>query len=456
MGIPSRARRAWTSRLGGGAPQRPAGCDELTGLPDRSAFRRQTTSVLARARDRGNSVALIYLDLDGFHQVNDSFTHDGGDELLRSVSRRLQGGLREGATVGRMGGDEFALIFEDVTVGAVLAIADRLQRELAAPHHVDGSDVHSSASIGIAMSAPGEKTEPELLRDADAALCRAKDRGKDRVELFDSSMRGVTSRRLALRNALHAAVERQEFRVHYQPEIDLTSGAIVGAEALVRWQRTPDDLVPPGEFIPLAEESGLIEVIGDWVLGEAVHQAARWARERPGAALTVWVNLAARQFAQAGLVDAVREHLRGAGLAAEHLGLEITESALLEDSEGVVRRLQELKALGVRIAVDDFGTGYSSLNYLKRLPVDAVKIDRSFVAGLGTNADDSAIVGAIVGMARALRLTSIAEGVETEEQLAELRALGCDSAQGYLFATPQPRLAMEPSFAPATSPTGYG
>jgi EAL domain-containing protein (putative c-di-GMP-specific phosphodiesterase class I) len=295
-------------------------------------------------------------------------------------------------------------------------------------------------STGIALSVTGAETTPEtLLRDADAALHRAKDRGRARSEMFVEDLRHRAVNQLRTASDLHRALAGEEFRVVYQPEVDLRTGHITAVEALLRWHHPERGLVPPGEFIPLAEETGLIAGIGDWVLRTAIEQAARWSTARwNGSGLLVWVNLSARQLADADLVERVARTLADHGVAARQLGLEITETALLDDAETAVAMLSALHGLGVRLAVDDFGTGYSSLSYLKRLPVDAVKIDRSFVDGLALGGDDSAIVAAVTGMARALRLTTIAEGVEEVGQLQALRRLGCDLAQGYLFTTPQP------------------
>jgi diguanylate cyclase len=287
---------------------------------------------------------------------------------------------------------------------------------------------------------PDAVATPEtMLRDADAALHRAKERGRARSELFVEDYRATAVQRLRTANDLHRALTEQEFRVVYQPEVDLRTGHVTGVEALVRWHHPERGLVPPGEFIPLAEQTGLIAGIGAWVLDTALEQASHWARSRyDGSSLTVWVNLSARQLGDPGLVELVADSLSRHGVDAAQLGLEITESALLEDAEGAVIALSLLRELGVRLAVDDFGTGYSSLSYLKRLPVDAVKIDRSFVDGLAVDGDDSAIVAAVAGMARALRLTTIAEGVENLDQLQALKRLGCDLAQGFFFTTPQP------------------
>jgi EAL domain-containing protein (putative c-di-GMP-specific phosphodiesterase class I) len=304
---------------------------------------------------------------------------------------------------------------------------------------VQGQDIFTTASMGIVLGTCGYVHPDDMLRDADAALHRAKEKGRARIELFVEDYRAHAVNRLRTANDLHRALDEAEFRVVYQPEVDLRTGHITGVEALVRWHHPERGLVPPAEFIPLAEQTGLIGRIGEWVLDTSLAQAAAWRQARhDGAALAMWVNLSARQLGDPGLVDVVADQLQRHDVEPYQLGLEITETALLEDAEGAVTALSALRELGVRLAVDDFGTGYSSLSYLKRLPVDAVKIDRSFVDGLAVDGDDSAIVAAVAGMARALRLTTIAEGVENLDQLRALRRLGCDLAQGYFFTTPQP------------------
>jgi diguanylate cyclase (GGDEF)-like protein len=394
------------------------------------------------AVDASTQVAVMLLGLDHFKLVNDSFGHDSGDLMLRLVTQRLESFVGSGGMLARFSGDVFCLLVNGVPSEVeALRIADEICATMAAPYQLDGDEVFVTLSVGIAMSGgPDSVATPEtLLRDADAALHRAKERGRARSELFVEDYRATAVHRLRTANDLHRALTEQEFRVVYQPEVDLRTGHVTGVEALVRWHHPERGLVPPGEFIPLAEQTGLIAGIGAWVLDTALAQAALWSQSRyDGTAVTVWVNLSARQLSDPGLVDLVADTLRRHGVDAAQLGLEITESALLEDAEGAVTALSSLRELGVRLAVDDFGTGYSSLSYLKRLPVDAVKIDRSFVDGLAVDGDDSAIVAAVAGMARALRLTTIAEGVENLDQLQALKRLGCDLAQGYFFTTPQP------------------
>jgi diguanylate cyclase (GGDEF)-like protein/PAS domain S-box-containing protein len=416
--------------------------DSLTGLPQRPLFVESLGHAMDASVETGVQVAVLLLGLDHFKLVNDSFGHDSGDLMLRLVTQRLESFVRPGDLLARFSGDVFCMLVNEVSSEAeALRTADDIAAAMAAPYQLDGDDVFVTMSVGIALSGDLDSvaTPETMLRDADAALHRAKDRGRARSELFVEDYRATAVQRLRTANDLHRALTEQEFRVVYQPEVDLRTGHVTGVEALVRWHHPERGLVPPGEFIPLAEQTGLIAGIGAWVLDTALAQASQWARSRyDGSSLTVWVNLSARQLGDPGLVDLVADSLSRHGVDAAQLGLEITESALLEDAEGAVTALSSLRELGVRLAVDDFGTGYSSLSYLKRLPVDAVKIDRSFVDGLAVDGDDSAIVAAVAGMARALRLTTIAEGVENLDQLQALKRLGCDLAQGFFFTTPQP------------------
>lgn len=415
--------------------------DPATTLPNRAFFIDAVEVGLERCARSGSRIAVLLADIDRFKLVNDSLGHAAGDEMLRCVAERLRIAAGPTALLARFGSDEFCLLVEDVTSDDdPVRLAERINDQLAAPITVGDDSVFITMSTGIALSLDGGRTSPEaMVRDADAALHRAKERGRARAELFVEDLRHHAVNQLRTASDLHRALEGEEFRVVYQPEVDLRTGHITAVEALVRWHHPERGLVPPGEFIPLAEQTGLIAGIGTWVLKTAIEQAAQWSTARWNrTGLLVWVNLSARQLTDAGLVDLVSSLLREHGVAAQQLGLEITETALLDDAEAAVEALTALRSLGVRLAVDDFGTGYSSLSYLKRLPVDAVKIDRSFVDGLAQGGDDSAIVAAVTGMARALRLTTIAEGVEEVGQLHALRRLGCDLAQGFLFTTPQP------------------
>ncbi|MFZ4516060.1 MAG: EAL domain-containing protein [Acidimicrobiia bacterium] len=416
--------------------------DPLTGLPNRALFLEVLTLALARIRRMRTAAAVLFLDLDRFKVVNDSLGHDPGDQLLSAVAARLQGAIRPGDVLARFGGDEFTILCDLSGPEAeqqAVQVAERLIDVIHQPFSLAGDEVFLGASIGIALASTGDEKPEALLRDADAAMYRAKERGKGRWELFDEAMRASAMRRLELENALHRALERNEFRVFFQPLLDITTGACVGAEGLVRWQHPERGLVPPGDFITLSEETGLITAIGAWVLDAACAQAAEWlAQRRPGAPFAVSVNLSARQLAQADLVDQVAAALARHDIPASALCLEITESVLMEDAEWAIGSIRALRNLGVKLSIDDFGTGYSSLGYLKRFPVDSVKVDRSFVDGLGSDPEDSAIVAAVISLGHALGLQIVAEGVETEQQLAELQRLGCECAQGFLFAPPQP------------------
>ncbi|MEZ5143581.1 MAG: PAS domain S-box protein [Acidimicrobiales bacterium] len=414
--------------------------DSLTGLPNRALLLDHLGLALARAGRDDGQVALLFLDLDRFKQVNDSLGHRAGDQLLVEVARRISGVLRPADTVARIGGDEFVVLCDQVAdEHHAVAIAQRINATLSAkPIVLDGTELEVSSSIGIAL-AGGDVAHPEaLLRDADAAMYRAKDLGRDRLEVFDESMRRRTAERLVLADELAIGIERGHITVHYQPAIDLTSGQVTSVEALARWAHPVRGVLPPAEFIDLAEETGLVVGLGLSVLGLACEEATRWEHELGAGAPTVHVNLSARQLAASNLPLIVQTVLERTGLAAHRLCLEITESALMEDAAETIDTLWALKALGVALAIDDFGTGYSSLSYLRRFPVDVLKVDRSFVDGLGPDPEDSAIVAAIIGLAQTLDLEAIAEGVETEQQLERLRLLGCTAAQGFHFARPVP------------------
>ena len=413
--------------------------DTLTGLPNRALLADRLGQVLARRERRSEDAAVLFLDIDRLKWVNDSLGHAAGDQLLVDVAGRLQGVLRPGDTVARFGGDEFVVLCDDLShPGEAVYVAERLREALATPFHLGGREICLTASIGIALASTSTHDTPDaLLRDADAAMYRAKERGRDRVELFDDHMRSRAMARLETESTLRRAIDQGQLRVHYQPVIELATGRATGLEALVRWQHPERGLVPPGEFIPLAEETGLIVGLGRFVLEEACRQAARWngrCPDRPP--LTVSVNLSAHQLHTRGLRELVAEVLQQTRLQPELLCLEITETALVEDADISRAALDSLKDLGVTLAVDDFGTGYSSLLYLRRFAVDVLKIDRSFVVGLGTSAEDTAIVSGVVGLAQALGLQAVAEGVETPEQVVLLKGLGCALAQGYHWSEP--------------------
>jgi diguanylate cyclase (GGDEF)-like protein len=412
--------------------------DGLTGLPNRALFLDRLQLALARVQRRPSAVAVLFLDLDRFKVINDSLGHEIGDCLLVELAQRLQSVLRPGDTVARFGGDEFTVLCDDIDGERdAIVIAQRMGEAVAAPFLLADTEAFLTASVGIAM-ADGVDARPEsLIRDADAAMYRAKERGKSRYELFDEVMRARAVERLEVENALHRSIERGELRVHYQPLVDLEAGLMTGVEALVRWQHPERGLLLPEQFIPLAEETGQILELGEWVLREACAQHRRWSEEQPdGPALGLSVNLSARQLQQPELVADVVLALRDTGMDPANLCLEITESVVMEETEAAVQALEALRAEGVRIAIDDFGTGYSSLRLLKGAPADLLKIDRSFVAGLGSDPQDTPIVQTVIHLAEALGLDAVAEGVETPVQLAELRAAGCRFAQGFHFARP--------------------
>jgi diguanylate cyclase (GGDEF)-like protein len=425
--------------------------DVLTDLPNRALLLDRLGHALAR---RGpDPVAVLFLDLDGLKLVNDSLGHAAGDGLLKAVAGRLTGCVSPADTVARLGADEFSILLEDVRDAAAAAMcAEGILAALRAPLTVGGRELFPTASIGIALSAAEHTSAEALLRNADTAMVRAKQRGKDGYAVFSAGMAGHAAERLTLETDLRRALERGEFRLHYQPILSLCDGQVAEVEALVRWEHPERGLLLPGSFISVAEETGLIVALGQWVVEEACRQAATWQAALGDKAPLMGVNLSARQFQRPELLADIRRALGSARLDPRRLKLEITESVVMADAETTVETLHALKALGIGLAIDDFGTGYSSLAYLKKFPVDTLKVDRSFVDGLGEDPQDTAIVQSVVALARALGLSVTAEGVETEVQYQRLRELGCERAQGYLFAHPCPAAEISALlFAPSTN-----
>ncbi|HWS46336.1 MAG TPA: EAL domain-containing protein, partial [Acidimicrobiia bacterium] len=426
--------------------------DVLTGLANRALFQdRVAHAIERRARDAG-PVAVLFVDLDDFKTINDSLGHAVGDRVLKECGERLRGCLRPADTPARIGGDEFAILLENDDESSYEDVAERIMGALATPFQLDDRELLVRASIGIATTeggpAPGshDSRSEDLLRNADLAMYIAKERGKARYELFEPTMHADAVQRLELKADMQHALANDEFELHYQPMIEITTGEICGFEALIRWHHPTRGTVAPLDFIPLAEETGLIMPIGRWVLQEACTFAASLRAGVDGAAgrndLHVAVNLSPRQLQRPEIVDHVRDVLRDTGLPPEALILEITESAMMTDMNVGIRRLNDFKALGVQLAIDDFGTGYSSLNYVRQFPVDILKIDKSFVDGLAEEDPDSSLVAAVIELARVMKLHAVAEGVEEADQLSRLRELDCEFAQGYLFARPMQGAAL--------------
>ena len=412
--------------------------DALTGLANRALLRDRVAHGLRRQRRHRRPLAVLLFDLDGFKTLNDSLGHAFGDGLLAAVADRLVEQLRPSDTACRLGGDEFAVLVEDLTGGMdATVVADRIVRSLAEPFVVDGKEVVTGASLGIAIADADDLSADDLLRNADVAMYTAKGRGRGRFELFKPSMHKAMLDRLDLEADLRRAVDRGEFVLHYQPTVTLATGRISGMEALVRWASPDRGLMPPGVFIPVAEDIGLIVKLGAWVLEEACRQTVAWKHEfGVDAPSTISINVSARQLQDDALVATVADVLARTGINPDQVILEITETALMSDAESMVARLHQLKALGVRLAIDDFGTGYSSMSYLCSFPIDILKIDRSFVSGVPNEPQKVGIVRTIVELGHILELETVAEGIELDEELEQLRALDCDLGQGYRFAKP--------------------
>jgi diguanylate cyclase len=427
--------------------------DPLTGLPSRLLYLNNLKLGLERlGRGPARGVAVLFLDLDRFKVINDSLGHGEGDELLVAVAERISHSLRRHETLARFGGDEFVILCEDIFDDEdAVAVAERVRKAFSLPFQLAHGETTAAASIGISVASNPNQDPDDLIRDADAAMYRAKAAGGARVVLFDEVTRERALARLHNETAIRKAIEREEFRVFFQPEVSIDGEHIAGLEALVRWEHPERGLLGPGEFISLCEETGLIIPLGTWVLRDACQRAVVWQRSRPSdQPLILRVNVSARQLAQDSLSDTVAEVIAETGIEPSELCLEVTESVLIEDPESSIKTLTRLKELGVKIAIDDFGTGYSSLEYLRRLPVDCVKVDRSFVRGVPDNEEDVAIVNAVIELGHALKLSVTAEGVETAEQLDRLQNAGCDTAQGFLFYRPEPPEVVERLFAGAS------
>ena len=417
--------------------------DPLTGLPNRALFFDRLELALERARRRDVEVAVLFMDLDDFKVINDSLGHEVGDQVLLAVVERLENCMLAEETLARFGGDEFTVLLEDVSGPSDAArVAERIGGALRAPFVLGGRERFVTTSVGISFGGRGGERPGDLLRNADLAMYQAKARGRNRHAVFEPVMGKRALQRLELEGALRRALERKEFRLHYQPKVSLESGEIVAMEALIRWEHPAQGLVFPAQFVPVAEEIDLIAPIGRWVLEEACRQARRWhARFSGMPPLKVCVNLSAKQFQHCALLEDIGAALRETGLDPSALDLEITESVVMEDAPATIATLRDLKGLGVNLAIDDFGMGYSSLSYLKRFPVDFLKVDRSLIQGIGEGPKDEAILSALVTLAHSMGTRTIAEGVETKEQLARLREAGYDFGQGYYFARPLPSQA---------------
>ncbi|MFC5300733.1 EAL and GGDEF domain-containing protein [Azospira restricta] len=411
--------------------------DPLTRLPNRTLLQDRVDQVLAQTRREGTLAALLFIDLDHFKTINDSLGHFTGDQLLCAVAQRMSECVRKTDTVARLGGDEFVVVCSETSIEGTAGVARKILKAVSQSFQTDGHQLTVTPSVGISLFPQDGDDFETLLKHADTAMYRAKESGRNAYQFFAREMNEAAFERLMLENSLRVALERRELVLHYQPQVDLASGRIIGAEALIRWQHPQLGMVSPGRFVPIAEASGLIVPIGAWVLKEACRQAAEW-RAAGLPPISVAVNISSAQFRQQRFDEAVAGVLQLTGLPAEHLELELTESIVMEDAEATVQALRKLSVMGVQLAIDDFGTGYSSLSYLKRFPIDKLKIDRSFVRDIVTDADDWAIASTVISMGQSLRLQVIAEGVETAEQLDMLRRQGCHAVQGYHFSRPVP------------------
>ena len=408
--------------------------DPLTDLANRALFKESVERALRRTGRNGRSVAVVFLDVDDFKHVNDSLGHEAGDRLLAKVAERIRVCVRPYDVAARLGGDEFAILLENADLRVASSVADRILREMDEPISVDGREISTQCSLGIAVGGPGDDVE-DLLRNADVAMYTAKAKGKSRYEIFEPAMNASSVQRMEMAAELRKAVEGHQFVLHYQPIVGLADGQILGVEALVRWKHPERGFIGPNEFIPTAEDTGLIVPIGRWVLNEACRQLRQWQDRHGDLPLTMSVNASVKQLQDPRFVNDVRTALATTGLDPMSLTLEITETVLMSDTEEVLARLEELRAVGVRLAIDDFGTGYASLGYLARFPLNVLKVDRSFIKDAGTK-QQSSLTPVMVSIGRSLGLQTVAEGVENAAQVAQLRELGFDAAQGFLFSRP--------------------
>jgi diguanylate cyclase (GGDEF)-like protein len=412
--------------------------DFLTGLPNRMLLNDRISQAINLARRHMRHVAVLFMDLDGFKHINDSLGHPTGDKLLQSIAGRLVGCVRASDTVSRQGGDEFVVLLSEVQLSEDTAItAKRILQAVAAPHSIGQHDLHVTASIGVSVYPEDGIDTDTLIKNADTAMYQAKENGRQSFQFFKPAMNARAVERQSIEEGLRRALERQEFKLYYQPKVNLMTGAITGAEALIRWLHPTRGLVSPADFIPVAEDCGLILPIGAWVLREACKQAQAWI-DVGLPAITMAVNVSAMEFRDKNFLAGLVAILAETGFDPRLLELELTESVLMKHAASTATILRTLRESGIRVAVDDFGTGYSSLSYLQKFPIDAVKIDQSFIRQISTAGDDTTIVKAVIGMARGLKLRVIAEGVETQEEAAFLRAYRCEEAQGYFFSRPVP------------------
>jgi diguanylate cyclase (GGDEF)-like protein/PAS domain S-box-containing protein len=412
-----------------------ANYDILTGLPNRTLMYDRVSQAVAYAKRSRERIALLHVDVDRFKMINDSLGHDVGDEILKAAAERIKRCTGESDTVARVGGDEFTILMPDAGgLGDVTACAAKILSQMSQPFPSEREDVFVSASIGVSLFPDDSRSADSLTKHADAAMHSAKTLGRNNYQFFTQALNEEVQHRMVLETGLRLALKRDEMRLVYQPKVDLVTREIIGAEALLRWHHPKHGLIPPAQFIPVAEESGLVGQIGEWVLRDACRQISHW--QHMGLSPQIAVNVSARQFQQYDVAKLVSEVIEEAQISPESLEIELTESAVMQDAEASIVTVEKLSKLGVRVSIDDFGTGYSSLSYLKRLPLDMLKIDRSFVRDISSDPNDAAIVRAIITLARNLGMEVVAEGVEDEEQLAFLNAYGCQYAQGFLFGQP--------------------